>query len=102
MYITAHEALVEVGILHRDISLSNLALMCIGSHNHGEGCPPNTPRRGVLIDFDYAIWLAVTSRTIAKTDKTVRNIIYYIAAYADVRLYALGYTPVHGNRNPLP
>jgi hypothetical protein len=37
-----------------------------------------------------------------KLTKRYVIIIYYIAAYADIRPYALGYTPVHRNRNPLP
>ncbi|KAF8816743.1 hypothetical protein BYT27DRAFT_7247914 [Phlegmacium glaucopus] len=67
--IKAHEALVKNSILHHDISMSNLALVCTSRHNHGEECPPNSLRRGVLIDLYYAIWLANTSHTISKNDK---------------------------------
>jgi len=79
MYITAHKALVKVGILHHDISLTNLTLACISSHNNGEGCPPNSLQGDFLIDFNYATWLKATSCMIAKTDKTVYNkyILYH-------------------------
>jgi len=94
--IIAHEALVKHNILHRDISLTNLALSCDGKHNYGAECSPDTPQRGILIDFDYAIWLNDATHTISKTDKTVCNNYVLYHAYADVP-YTLGYTPIHCN-----
>jgi serine/threonine protein kinase len=43
--LTAHRALHDAGVLHRDISVSNILLNPKGEEGN----------RGVLIDFDHAI-----------------------------------------------
>jgi hypothetical protein len=54
---TVHEQLVGIGILHRDISIPNLALSCNSEHLPNQQCSADTPRAGILIDFDHATWL---------------------------------------------
>jgi hypothetical protein len=79
--ISAHRCLVAVGILHRDLSLSNLALApgppscsalasnAISANNSGQisasctlspTCAKSSQSRnrsGMILDFNYAIWL---------------------------------------------
>ena len=73
LHIIAHLALVNINILHHDISMANLALVCAGGHEYGKECSPHTLRRGVLIDFDCAMWMSNVSHTISKIGKTVCN-----------------------------
>lgn len=74
----AHEKLIKIGILHRDISLGNLALYCQAPHPPNEKCS-STTRSGCIIDFDYAFWLPnfpcgmidSSNRTVSNKHKTV-------------------------------
>ncbi|KAF6747060.1 hypothetical protein DFP72DRAFT_781367, partial [Ephemerocybe angulata] len=60
--IQAHHELWLLGILHRDISIRNILL--------GDPNPEHVGQRGILIDFDMAIWMSRTAESVSKDPRS--------------------------------
>lgn len=96
VHTSAHRQLIRIGILHRDLSLNNLAFRpanprptcgvfgpnAISSTNPDmvsftPPAPLTTPgsRRGMILDFDYALWVSPSDKAggyePSKKDRTV-------------------------------
>ena len=88
--ILAHRQLISIEILHRDLSLSNLALApplpsnAMSANNSSQTSASSASptgvmslqsqcRRGMILDFDYAIWLK-KKRKVSDRDRTVSRL----------------------------
>jgi hypothetical protein len=86
----AHEQIYEqCNILHRDISFRNLMLYV--PHDDDDD---DIMRRGLLIDYDYAINMGDSDRTKAEASRSVCSLSMY-HEFQLIMHYTSGHSPVH-------
>lgn len=109
VYWSAHKNLVEkASILHRDISINNIMISRPKANDYdpahhspdaqleADQLAQGPVRQGLLIDFDYAMYLDRQNQAVSPGDRTVGRLLK-IALFINNIFYHAGHTSFHGH-----